>query len=570
MNQRHHLLQLSGFFFTLILCACARQAVPTGGPKDATPPKVDTLTSTRNFSTRFSEKRIELVFDEWVTLSDVGTQVVVSPTLAKRPELRLKGKKVIIELPEEDTLRANTTYTINFGTAVKDLHEGNPAENLRFVFSTGDYLDSLSVSGLVADAFSGEPVDKISVMLYETLTDSVVRKERPYYFARTNKTGQFSIQNVRPGNYKVAAIDDTSGDLKWDGQNERIGFPDAHLSVNDTAKNPVTLKLFKNQAKRRLVDDKTIRFGLQKLIFTAPPDSVPLRFDAPNLTYLTEKIQDTLLVWYDMPEPAGWQLFIEEDTVPVKNLSREDFFKNHRLVLADEAPVGASAGKFAARPAAAPAASGPKPVKNVSLSPAKAAFLPFNTPVSAVDTSKWSFFLDSTRVDHYLARPDSAALRNVRIQVDWKPGKSYKLTLLPGAVTDFYGVANADTLQRVINVLGEKQLGSLTLTLENLTPRTRYVLQILNGANVEEERFFDAVLTDKKFTFNNLQAATYTARLIGDYNGNGRWDSGDYFARRQPEPVFTKKLDPLRANWELEASMRAGVSDSKWDAGKKK
>ncbi len=155
------------------------------------------------FQHAFSQRRIELVFDEWVTLSDVGTQVVVSPTLLKRPEVKLKGKKVVVELPEEDTLRPNTTYTINFGTAVKDLHEGNPAENLRFVFSTGDYLDSLTVNGSVVDAFTGDPVEKVSVMLYENLGDSVPRKERPYYFARTNKTGQFSIQNVRPGRFKA-------------------------------------------------------------------------------------------------------------------------------------------------------------------------------------------------------------------------------------------------------------------------------------------------------------------------------------------------------------------------------
>ena len=569
MNQRFHLL-LSGSIPLLLLCACARQGAPAGGPKDTTPPKVDTTVSTRNFSTRFSQRRIELVFDEWVTLSDVGTQVVVSPTLPKRPEVKLKGKRVVVELPEEDTLRPNTTYTINFGAAVKDLHEGNPAENLRFVFSTGDYLDSLTVSGSVVDAFTGDPVDKVSVMLYENAGDSVPRKERPYYFARTNKTGQFSVENVRPGRFKVVAVEDASGDLKWDGQNERIAFPDALLSVNDTAQAALTLKLFKNQSKQRLTDHKTIRYGLEKLIFTAPPDSVPLRAEATGLRFLTEKIQDTLLVWYDMPEPAAWQLYAGSDTVQVKNLPREDFFKNHKLIFSDEAPVSASAGKFAGQPAARPAAPGVRPVKNISLRPGKPAVLPFNTPVTLVDTSKWLLFLDSVRIVNYMAGPDSAAPRSVKFNPGWKSGKAYKLTLLPGAVTDFYGVANADTLQRVFNVLNEKQLGSLTLTLENLVPRTPYVLQLLNGQTVEEERTFEAELTDKKLTFSSLQAATYTARLIEDRNGNGRWDSGDYFAHLQPEPVFSKKLDPLRANWELEASMRAGANDSKWEGEKKK
>lgn len=569
MNQHPHPI-FSGILFSLLLCACARQGSPAGGPKDTTPPQVDTTLSTRNFSTRFSGRRIELVFDEWVKLSDIGTQVVVSPTLAKRPEVTLKGKKVIVELPEEDTLRPNTTYTINFGTAVKDLHEDNPADNLRFVFSTGDYLDSLTVTGFVFDAFTGEPVEKISVMLYESTADSVVRKERPYYFARTNKTGQFTIQNVRSGAFKVAAIDDASGDLKWDGQNERIGFPDGLLNLSDTVKAQVALRLFKNQAKHRLIDSKTIRFGLEKLIFSAPPDSVSIRAEVQGLQYLTEKTQDTLLVWYDMPEPAGWQLMVGNDTVQVKNLPREDFIKKHKLIFADDAPVSASAGKFSSKPAAQPAAPGVKPVKTISLSPVKPAFLPFNTPVTAVDTSKWLFMADSTRFDAFTARPDSAAPRNLKISAVWKAGKSYKLTLFPGAVTDLYGIANTDTLQRNVIILSEKQLGGLTLTLENLTPRTHYVLQLLNGTTLEEERVFDAELTDKKWTFTNLPAATYTARLIEDRNANGRWDSGDYFARRQPEALFNKQLDPLRANWELEATLRAGTSDSKWDAGKKK
>jgi len=553
----------------LCLYSCARQGAPTGGPKDTDPPKVDTLLSTRNFSTLFSGRRIELVFDEWIALSDVGTQVVVSPTLSKRPEVTLKGKKVIFQLAEGDTLRPNTTYTINFGTAVKDFHENNPAQDLRFVFSTGDYLDSLEVRGVVADAFSSQPIDNVSVMLYENAADSVVRKERPYYFARTNKDGQFSIQNVRPGTFKIVAIEDASGDLKWDGQNERIGFPDSLLLLNDSAKSFLSLKIFKSQSKFRLFDSKTLRYGLVKLAFTATPDSVPLRAEMPGLQYLTERNQDTLLVWYDMPEPAPWQLYVGDDTVKVRDLPREDFLKNHKLVFADETSATAGAAKFSnRRTTQQPTAPGaPKVAKTVNQSHVKPAFLPFNTPVASVDTSKWLWELDSLRTSDFLAKPDSAALRSVKIELPWKPGKTYKLTLLPGAVTDFYGIANTDTLLRNFNVLTEKQLGGLSLTIQSLKPGSRYVLQLLNGTVLEEERVFEADAVEKKLTFNNLPAATYIAQLIEDWNGNGRWDTGDYFARRQPEPVFSKKLDPLRANWEVEEIMQAGAEQQKKRGG---
>lgn len=537
-----------------LLFACARPGSPTGGPKDTEPPKVDTTKSTRNFSTRFSQKRVELVFDEWVTLTDVSAQVVISPPVAKRPEITLKGKKVTLEFAKEDTLRPNTTYTINFGSAVKDLHEGNPAKDLRFVFSTGDFLDSLTVSGKIVDAFSGDPIENVSVMLYNNLSDSVVRKEKPYYFARTDKSGQYSIQNVREGIFKTVAIEDpTGGDLKWDGSSERIGFPDSLLLLNDSTKAILNLKMFKNQQPFRRLDPKTLRYGLVKLPFTASPDSVKVRTKAPGVRFLTEKVADTLLVWYDMAEPVAWQLFADNDTVKVRDLPRADFFEKHKFSLADEAPAGGR-GRFAA---AAQPAGAPLPIKNISQNPSRPAIFTFNTPIASVDTSKWEFVLDSVRVFDFSVKLDSTAPRSLKINLLWKPGEAYKLTLLPGAVTDFYGVANADTLQRIFNVFSEKQLGALSLTLQNLQPNSGYVLQLLSGTTVEEERTFVADLEEKKLTFSNLPAATYSARLIEDRNRNGRWDTGDYFAHRQPEAIFSKKLEALRANWELEAVMEA-------------
>ena len=157
------------WLLALALVSCARQGAPTGGPKDTTPPSVDTLYSTRNYSTRFRPSKIELRFDEWVTLSDAANQIVVSPPLAKRPEVVLRGKTVTLTFDPSEQLRDSATYTINFGTAVKDLHEGNPVKDLRFVFSTGDLIDSLRVSGKVVDALTGDPVENISVMLYDCL-----------------------------------------------------------------------------------------------------------------------------------------------------------------------------------------------------------------------------------------------------------------------------------------------------------------------------------------------------------------------------------------------------------------
>ncbi|MEI6412183.1 MAG: Ig-like domain-containing protein [Bacteroidota bacterium] len=556
------------FYFTIaaaLLTSCARQGAPTGGPEDTTPPQVDTTASTRNFSTRFDKKRIELKFDEWVVLSDVAAQVVVSPPLKTKrtPDVTLKGKTVIVEIPEKDTLRPNTTYTINFGTAVKDFHKGNPAKDLRFVFSTGDFIDSLSVKGGVLDAFSGEPVENISVMLYDGTQDSIVKKEKPYYFSKTDKTGQFLFQNVKSGRFKCTAIEDLDQNLKWTSENERIGFPDSVLNVIDSARSLVTIKLFKDFSKLRLLDKNANRYGQLKLTYNGKPDTVHFQTDAIGLRYLLEPLQDTLFVWYDQPETTAWKWTSGKDTLSVKKLSREDFLKNHKPVLAgDSRPVqgGKAPKRAAAAPAPVPAAAQAPIVINQN--PIKPAVLLFNYPMVAVDTSKWQLLLDSTPVRAFQAMTDSVKIRSINLQTTWKQGKTYKLTLFPGAVTDFYGVTNTDTIKRSFNVFTEKVLGGLNLTVKKLVPGKHYVLQLISGQDqVELERAFEADGAEKRFVFTNLPTAQYTVRLIEDRNQNRVWDTGNYFAHRQPESITLKKLDALRANWEIEATLEVGGVD---------
>lgn len=556
------------FYLTIIaalLTSCARQGAPTGGPEDNTPPQVDTIGSTRNFSTRFNQKRIELKFDEWVVLSDVAAQVVISPPLKTKrtPDVTLKNKTIIVEIPEKDTLRANTTYTINFGTAVKDFHKGNPAKDLRFVFSTGDFIDSLSVQGIVLNAFSGEPVDNISVMLYDAGQDSVIKKEKPYYFSKTDKTGQFLFQNVRSGRFKCVAIEDLDQNLKWTSDNERIGFLDSLLNVSDSARGLLTIKLFKDFNQLRLLDKNPNRFGQLKLTYNGRPDTVHFQTDAAGLRYLLEPVQDTLIVWYDQPETMPWKWISGKDTVSVKMLSREDFLKNHRPMLAgDRRPNTAKASKRASNnPTPAPT-NVPQPPIVLNQNPIKPAVLVFNYPMVSVDTSKWQLMLDSTQVRAFKVLTDSVNLRNISIQTVWKQGKTYVLTLFPGAVTDFYGVENSDTIKRSFSVFTEKVLGGLNLTIKKLSPGKHYVLQLTNGQEqIEEERVFESDAAEKRFVFTNLPATQYNLRLIEDQNQNRIWDAGNYFARRQPESITLKKLDPLRANWEIEATLEVGGVD---------
>lgn len=540
----------------LYLLGCARQGAPTGGPKDTTPPRVDSSGSTPNFSKRFTGRRIQLKFDEWVVLSDVATQVLVSPPLVTKPvpSVTLKGKTVTVTFPEEEELRPNTTYTINFGTSIKDLHEGNAAKNLRFVFSTGDFIDSLRVTGSVADAFTGLPAENVAVMLYEATEDSVVRKQKPFYFARADKDGQYVLENVRPGRFKMVAIEDLSGNLKWEEGSERIAFRDTLLSVKDSMGGIPRLRLFKVLPKARKPDSDAKRYGVVRLKYGHLPDSLSLRFESPNLVVRQERVLDTLLVWYDQV-PEEWPIYAGKDTVRIKTPDRAAFVEKHRLRFADDAPPPSTSRGRRGTPDPSTPPPAAAPIKAVSVLPGKSIPLDFNVPITVFDTTKWNFTFDSLPVRNFTLAFDSILGRRLNLRYPWVSGQ-YVLTLLPGAITDLYGTTNTDTLRRLINGPNTKLLGSLTLGLGKLKPGTPYVLQLLNGTALEAERRFVANADEQPFNFYNLPTATYTVQVIEDRNGNGRWDTGDYYAHRQPEALFSKKLEPLRPNWELDANFK--------------
>jgi hypothetical protein len=552
----------------LLFASCARPGAPTGGLKDSTPPKIDSAASTPNMLTRFDRKTIVLKFDEWVTLSEQNTQIIVSPPLKTKrvPEVVLKGKTVTVKIPEEEQLRPNTTYTINFGNSVKDLHEGNPAKDLRFVFSTGDHIDSLTVMGKVVKAFGAEPIENAAIMLYENLSDSVPVKEKPYYYTRSDKEGAFQISNVRSGSFKIIAIEDKDQNLLWNGNDELIGFLDAPLLRNDTFLGiPVTLRMHKNQPSRVRLGEKTnLQYGQIRLQYNAPPDSVvfsTLPTDKARL--LIEKNMDSVLVWYDLRDTTPIKLLAGRDTVTVRNFSKADFMKQHQMAWAGESTASRSArSKFQTT-------STPASVQTLIQNPARDANLAFSFPVSAYDTARWVLRVDSQIIYQLRVHKDTLKPRNLTFSANWLPEKTHELLLLPGAITDFWGKSNTDTLRRKFTAIGEKQLGDLTLTVEDLIPGRHYLLELLSGNKVEETRAFKAESSSKKLIFNKLISSTYTAELTEDGNANARRDAGDYFKNRLPERIFKKELTALRPGWELEASMKAGEKQDEKKTDKK-
>lgn len=228
-----------------LLSRCAQIVAPTGGPRDSLPPFLVGATPPDS-SLHFKAHEILLSFNEFIQLKDLQKEMIISPNPKKQPQIRARLRTIAIQW--KDTLLPNTTYIINMGNAVQDNNEGNPLENFRYVFSTGDYLDSLEISGKIQDAQTGLPDSLMAVMLYQVsdtggLADSVVSKEKPTYYTRSRGDGSFLFQNLPHGTFRLFALNDANGDLQYNDSTEAIAF-EAHPLTLDSTIHQVALYAF--------------------------------------------------------------------------------------------------------------------------------------------------------------------------------------------------------------------------------------------------------------------------------------------------------------------------------------
>jgi len=246
------------FLMLLIAAAfsrCAQIVAPTGGPKDTLPPVLVAI-DPPDSSLHFNSKKITLGFDEFVQLQNLQQELIVTPYPKRQPTITSKLRTVTIQI--KDTLQPNTTYTINLGSAVQDINENNPLKNLRYVFSTGDYLDSLQISGTLYDAETGDTDSSALIMLYTNLEDSVVTKEKPLYYARSAAGGKFHIGNLPHGRFKLFALKDANGDLQYDDSTEAIAFISDSLQLDSNLDN-VDLRLFTEKVAAPPIDSSELK-----------------------------------------------------------------------------------------------------------------------------------------------------------------------------------------------------------------------------------------------------------------------------------------------------------------------
>ena len=526
-----YFLGLLGGICLLLLTGCAQIVAPTGGDEDTEPPKLDSLGSTPNFQTNFTKQDIQLIFDEWVVLKDVNNEIIVSPFMDDH-EVRLKKKTVIFEFGEKPLLD-DITYIINFGSAIVDFTEGNPVTNLRVVFSTGDFIDSLEFSGNVVDAYTGEPAKSAVVLVHENLTDTTVLKNKPLYIARTDEQGNFKIQNMKADTFQVFALVETRNNYLYDPASESFAFLESNIILTDSINYKVDLQLSKaDKGGNRLLEKELKDYGKIKLGFSNTPKEIVISTE-PKLKRLYSLVEnDSINIWYHHPDTTAWSLFVQQDT-----------FLNDTLEIKgglDPADVNLDLSCSLESEQA------------ISSNPRRALSIPFSQPIFRIDDAKIQMTLDSTTtpLPVELSR-DSLDHRNLSIDYAWKEGATYQLNIYPGGIESLHQRTN-DSLSYNFVFKTAEDLANLKLNVAVPDSTQRYLLwvELANGERVKSE-----VLEGQRnyvLDYKGLDPQDYSVRCIEDTVPNDQWDAVNYAEGRQPERVLLKKLGKLLANFDRE------------------
>ena len=513
----------------LALSRCGRRGTPSGGPKDETPP-VLLRADPPDRTTRFQADRIRLYFDEYVRLQNTENQLIISPPLKYPAELSPMGMaSKYVEIKFSDTLLENTTYTLNFGQSVVDNNEGNPYNFLTYVFSTGDYVDSLSLSGVVADGFNRKADAFVSVMLYEidsAYTDSTVYKKPPYYLTNTLDSAViFRLNNLKAGRYRLIALKDEGKNNVFNPNADKIGFVEDTIVI--PAEFTYKLSLFKEIPSYALrpptyAASNRVLFGYlggnapELELLTPLPDSVRTLV-APVYG------KDSLNFWFTPWEPDSLRFALREPgesqriaTFTVKPLQ----IKPDSLIL-----------NWSHRSEAVPVDS---------------VFLTTSIPLAGADTTYMSMVDQDSLQVPFKIRLDSLEGR-VLFDFPREAEHTYILEMLPGAITDFFGETN-DSLTMRWRVKPPSDFGVLRFSLQG---ELLFPLIVELTDNRDKLVRTKTLVGPEDMVFSWLRPDTYRVRVIFDDNGNGRWDPGNFLSKKQPERVvYYPAPIEIRANWE--------------------
>lgn len=591
---------------SLLVVACASIAAPDGGEYDETPPKVVSSFPVER-ATGVQTRKARINFDEFIKLENANEKVIVSPPQMEPANIRADGKHIKIEL--NDTLKPNTTYTIDFSDAIEDNNEGNPMGHYTFSFSTGDEIDTMEVSGTVLNAEDLEPIKGVLVGLYPVdtnLTDSILRTTPFQRVSRTNGSGRFTIKGVKDGRYKAYVLDDKDGDFLFSQKSEKISFDSIEFQTSwkrdvrmdtiwrDTVEydsirvvpythflpdDLVLLAFLEDGQDQHLLKWERQEPEFFRLYFTAPADTLPiikgLNFDENCLLCESSEHFDTLTYWitdttyYRQQDTLRFELtFMETDTTGVLSLSTEELEIVPKTTWAKK--WGEQSKKIAEwnkerekkiRKAKRPLAYEENPYTKTflemsckpygALDPNQNPRLTTKEPFAKVDTNKIHFYIkkDSDWIPHpHLFLPSKTDKKVYTLYAEWEPKEHYKFTADSSAFTSVMG-HSSKALKYEFTVREDEEFGSIFIHV--LAPDSNIIVQLLSRA--DKPVATQKADKDGRADFFYLKPDEYFVRCFIDANNNGKWDTGNYKEGRQPEEVFyfPQRL-VLKANWDLE------------------
>jgi len=511
---------------------CANQVAPAGGPRDTVPPRVQAM-DPPNLSAGFTGREVHITFDEYVQVKDLSAQLIVSPPLEKAPVTHLRRKTLTLELP--DSLAPNTTYSLNFGQAIADLNESNPLLHFTYVFSTGEYIDTLSVSGSVVRATDRKPGKGVKVMLYSEDNDSLPYTRLPRYFALTDDKGFFTVSNIAAGDYRIFALEESNNNYRYDSPEERIAF---HEQRVDAGASGVALTLFREEAPLHLLRVASEAPGKAVVSMSRPSAGWSLRFLGDTTGLGVEEIvyspgNDTAVIWYRNRTTDSLSLVVETagnpDTVVL------------RLRRAGDKSGKGSVSLFTL----SPSAGHDRPIDSW-----KPLMIGCSHPVAEIDSAGWVLTEDSAVVNCF---PVADSLRlSIRLDYPWKEGKTYALSVRPGAVRDLFGMPN-DSLGIAFSTHPASAYGSLRIKLQAAAFEGQTLFQLVDaGGHVTLQL---PCAPDTTLLLERLWPGTYTLRMVADRNKNGKEDTGRYLEGLQPEEVaLYPDAITVRANWDVDVA----------------
>ena len=572
---RHYIFGLVALL--LFFYSCANPGYPTGGLKDLDPPKIRKSTPKPN-ALNFKKKEITIEFDEIIKLKDVNQKFVVSPPLKKRPTITERGNKLNIKFDEDEVLQENTTYTLDFADAIEDNNEGNPLESFVFSFSTGEVVDSFAIMGNLWEAFDLAPVEGALVMVHKNLNDTAFTHDVPVRLGKTNNNGRFAIPNLSPGQYRIYAIEDGNRNYMFDQPGEYIAWLDTIISPSmEYAQIPDTIApdsvVFKNELVYSPNDLKLFLFKeettQQYALGEERKDSNTLAFFF-NLPVTDFSLKPIL----DQPITNDWAVFepsAKNDTMFVW-ITDSAIYKKDTLALAlsylgldslnNPTPINDTLRMYYF---SLPQKKETRKQKKNTVEVVKTLQMAKST--SSVDLNKsYNFImptpvksLDQTairlqeKVDtlwqkrDFTFTQDSTFKRRYSINTKWTPGATYVLSIDSAAIEDVYSLKN-DSIGKKFTIKTLESYGLLLIDLGY--GEDDWLLQLLdNSEKVMQQKY---VPISGKVGFQYLNVGSYSLKLVLDRNKNGKWDTGKYADKQQPEQVFyyPKKVD-VRANWEV-------------------